>query len=471
MNKDLKKLFDPESVVVIGASGTPHKPGNDVIRNILANNYGGRLYLVNPKGGEILGIQVHRSIDELPEGIDIAIILLSAKDNPGVIRACMDQGIRLFVLEAGGFAEAGEQGEALQRELRKLIDETGIRVIGPNTSGHISTPSNFTSSFFPLGKIPRGTISYINQTGNFATHTMRHIMTAEHFGVARVVGLGNKIDLDESDMLEYLGEDVETKAIVMYLESIERPRRFMETARRVTKTKPVILLKGGSTVRGVGAVGAHTASLASDDRILDGALRQVGVVRIHKYAHLVWVAKALDAMPLPHGNRVSLFAPSGAMLVVLTDFCQNRLGLEFPDLEETTQERLQQISPPYIRMRNPVDIWPAASIHGIEYAYREGIEAVLRDRNIDALVVTLMLTRETGTPPLDFIVDLAKRYPEKPLYVSFTGDKDAAEEAKAFLEPRGVPTFPLIEEPLETLSILVKCRQAQKDGRTGGKPS
>ena len=471
MNKDLKKLFDPESAVVIGASGTPHRPGNDVIRNILANDYRGRLYLVNPKGGEILGIKVHRSIRELPKGIDLAIVLLSAKDNLRAIRECVDQGIGVFVLAAGGFAEVGEEGEALQRELRKLITDTSIRVIGPNTSGHISTPSNFTSSFFPLGKIPRGNISYINQTGNFATHTMRHIMTAEHFGVARVVGLGNKIDLDESDMLEYLGEDVETKAIVMYLENIKRPKRFMETARRVTETKPVILLKGGSTVRGVNAVGAHTASLASDDRIIDGALKQVGVARISKYAHLVWAAKALDSMPLPHGNRVSFFAPSGAMLVVSTDLCQNRLGLELPDLEETTQKRLQEISPPYIRMRNPVDIWPAASIHGIEYAYREGMEAVLRDPNIDAVVVTLMLTRDTGTPPLDFIVDLAERYPEKPVYVSFTGDKDPAEEAKAFLEPKGVPTFPLIEEPLETLSILVKCRQALKDGRIVGSPS
>ena len=460
MARDLEKFFEPESVVVIGASATPHKPGNDVIRNILANEYGGKLYLVNPKGGKILGIRVHRSIQELPEGVDLAIIILPAKDNVRAIRECVEQGIKVFVLAAGGFSEVDEKGEALQEELLRVIAETGIRVIGPNTSGHTSTPYSFTSSFFPLGKIPRGKISYINQTGNFATHTMRYIITGEHFGVARVMGLGNKLDVDESDVLEYLAEDPDTEAILMYLEGIKHPRRFMEVARKVTKIKPVILLKGGSTPRGVRAVSAHTAALASDDRIIDGALKQVGVTRVFKYSHLIWAAKALAFMPLPQGNRVSFLAPSGAMLVVLTDLCQRRLGLEVPGLEEPTRKRLQEISPPYIRMRNPVDIWSAAGIHGIEYAYREGMEAVLRDSNIDAVVPILMLTEETGLPPLDFIVELAQKFPEKPIYVTFSGEREPMEKAKAFLEPKGVPTFPMIEEPLETLSILARCRKA-----------
>jgi len=159
LSVDLKRFFEPESVVVVGASATPHKPGNDVIRNILANEYGGRLYLVNPKGGEILGIKVHRSIQELPEGVDLAIIILPASVNVESIRQCAARGIKAIVLAAGGFAEVDENGEALQADLVKAIHETGVRVIGPNTSGHTSTPHNFTSSFFPLGKIPRGHIS------------------------------------------------------------------------------------------------------------------------------------------------------------------------------------------------------------------------------------------------------------------------------------------------------------------------
>jgi acyl-CoA synthetase (NDP forming) len=460
MSKGLSKFFEPKSVAVIGASGTPHKPGNDVIRNILANEYKGKLYLVNPKGGEIHGIKVHRSIQELPKEIDLAIIILPAEGNMLALKNCVDQGIEYFVLAAGGFSEVDEKGKTIQEEITRFIAETGIRVLGPNTSGHTSTPHNFTSSFFPLGKIPKGSISYINQTGNFATHTMRYIITGEHFGIARVIGLGNKLDVEESEVLEYLSEDPHTKAILMYLESIKYPKRFMEVAQKVTRIKPVVLLKGGSTQEGVRAALAHTASLASDDKIVDGALKQAGVVRVFKYSQLFQVAKAISSMPLPQGNRVSFLAPSGAMLVVLTDLCRQHLGLDVPALEEPTRKKLQEISPSYIRMRNPVDIWPAAVVNGIEYAYREGMKAVLKDPNIDAVVPILMLTEDTGVPPLYFVVELARKYPEKPIYVTFSGDKKYMDQAKAFLEPKGVPTYPTIEEPLETLSVLAQCRKS-----------
>jgi acyl-CoA synthetase (NDP forming) len=462
MAGNLEKFFEPKSVVVIGASSVPRKPGNDVIRNILANGYSGNLYLVNPKGGEIMGMKAYPSIRDLPEGIDLAIIILPASANPQAVRECAARGIQAIVLAAGGFSEVDEKGEELQEALIKAVRETGVRVIGPNTSGHTSTPHNFTSTFFPLGKIPRGNISYIAQTGNFATHTMRYIITGENFGVARVVGFGNKVDVEESEVLEYYAEDPETKAIFMYLESFKRPKRFFEIAREVTRKKPVVLLKGGSTSEGARAAVAHTAAMAAEDRVIDGALRQAGIVRIYKYSHLFLAAKALACMPLPLGNRVSFSAPSGAMLVVLTDLCRKFWNLEVPNVEEKTRQRLQEISPPYIRMRNPVDIWPAAYLQGVEAAYREGTEAVLKDPNIDAVVPILLITDDTGVPSLDFIVELARKYPEKPIYVTFSGEKKHMEAAKAFLEPKGVPTFPLIEEPFEVLSILARCRQAME---------
>ena len=458
MNGTLDAFFEPRSVAVIGASGVRHKPGNDILRNIEANDYRGTLYLVNPGGGKIMGRQVYRSISELPGGIDLAVIILPAAMNPGAVRECAARGIGAVVLAAGGFSEVDTDGDRLQRELEAAIAETGIRAIGPNTSGHTSTPCNFTSSFFPLGRIPRGNISYIAQTGNFATHTMRYISTGEHYGVARVMGVGNKIDVDESDVLEYYAADPETKAIFAYLESFKRPRRFIEIARKTTPHKPIILLKGGSTDGGSQAAQAHTAALASDDRIIDGALRQAGITRIYKYSHLIQAAKALATMPLPRGNRVSFLAPSGAMLVSMVDMCHRFWGLEVPELEERTRARLQEISPPYIRMRNPVDIWPAAIVHGIEFAYREGMEAVLQDSNVDAVVSIMMLTDETGVPDLEFIVDLGRRYPDKPIYVTFSAEKRHMEAAKEYLEPRGVPTFPMIEEPFEVLSLLTECR-------------
>lgn len=458
MKEEFGPFFEPKSVAVIGASATPGRPGNDVIRNILANEYGGNIYLVNPKGGEILGLPVLPSIASLPDGVELAIIILSAKDTPQALRACAEKGIRHAVLAAGGFAEV-DHGVQIQQELIEIIAEKKLRVIGPNTSGHTSTPHQFTSTFFPLGKIRRGKVSYIAQTGNFATHTMKYILTGEHFGVCRVIGLGNKIDMDENDALEYLADDPETSAIVMYLESFKNPRLFMEIAGKVTRRKPVVLLKSGATEAGRHAAVAHTAAMAAEDRLIDGMLRQAGVVRIWDYTHLILAGKAFSMLPLPGGNRASFLAPSGAMLVVMADLCV-RLGLDVPEVEPATARRLQEISPSFVRMRNPVDIWASASVHGVEFGYGQGMEAVLKDPNIDAVVPILMLTEDTGIPSYDFILDLKNRYPDKLIMVTFSADKKYMEECKNYLEPRGVPTFPEIEQPFEVFSILHRCVRA-----------
>ena len=442
MNGKLGTFFEPKSVAVIGASSVPGKPGHEVIRNILANGYTGKLHLVNPKGGQILGMPVQPSIASLPAGVDLAIIILPAEASPQALRDCAARGIKHVVLSAGGFAEVDERRAQIQQELIDIVRKKGMRVLGPNTSGHTSTPHCFTSTFFPLGKIRRGRVSYIAQTGNFATHTMKYILSSEHFGVARVIGLGNKIDIDESEALEYLADDPETSAIVMYLESFKRPRRFLEIAREVTRKKPIVMLKSGSTEAGKHAAIAHTAALAAEDRLVDSMLRQAGIVRIWDYTHLILAGKALSMVPLPKGNRVSFLAPSGAMLVVLADLC-TRLGLAVPELEPDTVQRLQDISPPFIRMRNPVDIWGAASVKGIELGYREGMEAVLKDPSIDSVVPILMLTKDTGIPSFDFIIELSKRYPEKPILVTFSGEKRYMEDCKGFVEPAGIPTFPV----------------------------
>jgi len=460
--KDLTKLYKPDSIAVVGASATPGKAGYTVMRNIIANGYKGKIYPVNPRGGEIMGLPICSSITELPDGIDLVVIIIPAQATVQAVKECTAKGIKSFVLCAGGFSEVDDNGEALQEELTRAIAEAGANAIGPNTSGHTSTPCHFTSSLFPLGKIPRGNISYIAQTGNFATHTMRYIITGENFGVARVTGLGNKIDVDESDVLEYYAGDPETAAIFLYLENIKRPERFINIAREVSHIKPVFLLMGGSTGEGAKAAVTHTAAMASDERILDGAIRQAGITRLYQYSHLVLVAKALASMPIPKGNRVSFLAPSGAMLVVLADLCHQQWGLGVPELEEKTRLRLQEISPDYIQMRNPVDIWPSALDHGIEFSYGEAIEALMKDKNIDAVVPILMLADDVGVPPLDFLVRLANKYPGKPLYVTFSAEKKHMEAAKAFLELKGVPTFPLIEEPFEVLAILNRCRQAMK---------
>ena len=460
----MEKFFSPRSVAVIGASATPGKPGNVVLVNIRANGFKGAVYLVNPRGGEIEGYPVCRSIAELPDGIDQAVVTLPAAAAPDTVRALGARGIEAIVLAASGFAELDEMGEGLQAELSRAIAESGVRVFGPNTTGHVSTPDNYTSSFFPLGKVPVGNVSYIAQTGNFSGISLRHIMSAENFGVARVAGLGNKADLDESDMLEYLGDDAATASIFLYLESIKNPRRFLSVASKVSRRKPVILLKGGASDAGAAAAVAHTGSLAADGRIVDGALAQAGITRIHKYSHLFLVAKALAWMPVPGGNRVAFLSPSGAFTVCMTDLCRAQ-GLEVPAVQENTRKRLQKFAPSFIRMRNPVDIFGSAGLHGYETAYGDAMEAVLADRNIDAVVVIMMLTDETGVPDYQFIVDVVRKYPAKPVYITFMGQHELNVEAKAWLEPRGVPCYMLVEEPFEVLGVLARCRAAMERRR------
>jgi len=452
-------LFEPDSVAIIGASSSPGKPGHEVIRNMQANGYEGRIHLVNPKGGEILGLPVTTDIDSLPENIDLGIIIVPAAATTEAVRRCAARGINTFVLAAGGYSEVDEHGAELQHELEQTIKELGVRAIGPNTSGNISTPHKFTSSFFPLGWIRPGNISYIAQTGNFATHTQRYMTSGEYFGVARVLGLGNKVDISENEALEYLANDPETRAIFLYLESLKQPREFLKVARRAAAKKPVFVLKGGTSTEGSVAAIAHTAALASDARIVEAALHQACVTQLTDYSQLFHVAKAISPMPLPRGNRISFMAPSGAMLVVLTDLCRQRWDLAVPDLLEENRQRLQDIGPDWLRMRNPVDIWGPALVHGIEKSHRLALEVVMDDPNIDAVVVVLVVVDELGRPDLEFLVDTAHKYPDKPLYVTFSGVKDRMEEAKAYLEPRGVPTYPFIEQPFEVLSILNRARQ------------
>ena len=461
---DLRPFFAPASVAVIGASTTRGKPGHEVIRNIQANGYPGRLFLVNPQATEILGLPVYPSVAALPETPELAVILVPAHLCPQVLAECVARGTRHAVISAGGFAEYDARGGEIQRDLERIIASSGIRVLGPNTAGHTSTPHHFTSGFFPLGRIRPGTVSYITQTGNFCTHTMKRILTTEHFGVARVMGLGNAIDIDECDVLEYLADDPETRAIVMYLESLHRPRRFLDLARGLRGHKPVVLLKSGSSEGGTQAAVAHTAAMAAEDVVVDGLLRQAGVVRLTDYSQLITAGKVLSSVPLPRGNRVGFLAPSGAMLVTLTDLC-GRLGLAVPPPEERTIRRLEEISPPLIRMRNPVDIWASASVRGPEFAYREGMRALLDDPNIDAVIPVLLLTGDTGIPSsYDFILELAAAHPDKPILVSFSGEKRYVDECREYLEPRGVPTFLEIEEPFEALEILVRCSRAGAAG-------
>ena len=459
MSDVFRFFFEPRSVAVIGASKTPGKAGNEILVNMLANGYAGKIFPVNPAGEEVLGFRGYRRVKEIPEPVDLAVFIVPAEKTLEPLRECAEKKIPAVVIASGGYAEVDERGAGLQEEILKVARSAGMRIIGPNTSGLTSTPANLTTTFFPLGKVRRGPISYIAQTGNFATHTMRWINTAENFGVARVAGLGNKIDVEDSEVLEYLGEDPETRAVLMYVEGFRDPRRFLEVARKVTRKKPVIVLKGGRTRAGAERAFSHTASLAGNDSVLDGAFRQAGIVRVRRYADLVNVAKAIAFQSLPPGRRVSSLAPSGALGVVVADACESA-GLKIARHGEASMKKLREISAAWVTVSNPVDMSAITPIVGPVEAYRRVLEILFEDGGVDAIVAILLASPRTPAEAYGFLPELSAKYPHKPVYVSFTGDKPSFDAARAYLEKNSIPVFFPPEDVFEILPLLCRCRES-----------
>ena len=458
---DLKSFLEPQSVAIIGASDTPGKAGHGVMSNLLANEYAGRIFPVNPKAEKIMGHRVYASVRDLPETPDVAVFVIPASAVVKILEECAEKGIKSVVIESGGFAEVDKQGANLENRIIETARNSGMRIVGPNTSGIISTPGKFITTFFPLGKVKRGSVSYVAQTGNFATHTMKWILSAENYGVSRVIGLGNKCDIGEAEVIEFLGDDPETRVICVYLEGFKDGRHFIEAARAVSKKKPIIALKGGVTAGGTRAIATHTASLATDAEILDGVFKQARVARIQRYTDLIDVPKAMAFQPLPKGNRVAIFAPSGAMGVLAADACE-KLGLVVVPLSEGTLRKLQEITPPWLKVSNPVDIWAAIQVHGLERGYQLGMEAALDDENVDAVISVLLLTREGGPTNLEFIPELHQRAPTKPLLIAVSGDKESFDKAKEFLENRAIPVYLPVDQACEALATMYRSAELMK---------
>jgi len=284
-------------------------------------------------------------------------------------------------------------------------------------------------------------------------------MTGENFGVARVAGLGNKIDVQDAEVLEYLGRDPETKAIMMYVEGFREVRHFLEVAREVTKKKPVIILKGGWTEAGAKRAFTHTASLAVNDSVLDAAFRQAGIVRARRYSDLINAAKGIAFQPLPLGRRVSAMAPSGALGVVLADTCES-LGLKMATHSERTLKGLKEISASWVTVSNPVDMSATTPILGRVEGYQAVVEMLLQDEGVDMVIPILLASPNIPAKRYGFLPELSSCYPQKPIYASFTGDKQSFEQAKAFLEQRSIPVFSPMEDVCETVEILCRCREA-----------
>jgi acyl-CoA synthetase (NDP forming) len=459
----LHNFFEPKSVAIIGASATPGKLGYIAVNNLLRIGYRGKIYPVNPKGGEMLGLKVFKNVKDIPEIVDVALVLIPAAFVVDTMKELAEKGVKSVVIVTGGFSEVDEKGAKMEEEIVRVAKGAGIRIMGPNTTGVISFPANFTTTFLNVDKLKVGGASYVAQTGNFGSITLLWILSRENFGISRVIGLGNKCDIDDADAIEYLGEDPCTKSIGMYIEGLKDGRRFIEVAKKVVRSKPVMVLKSGRTKAGARAAASHTASIAADDDIVDSALKQAGVIRVNNYGDLVSFAKAFNFQPPPLNNRIGAITPSGGLGVCTSDAIES-MGLSITNLSEKTISKLKEITPPLVKVGNPFDIWPAVSNHGVEKCYAVGLEAILNDPNVDGVLVGFMQSPGvTELKNVDFLIDIMKKYSNKPVIAYCTGEWNLVEELRELFETHSeiqVPVYEFPEQASEALAVMYRYTEA-----------
>ena len=442
----LQKLFYPGSIAVLGASDTPGKLGWNVFHNLLYHRFAGKLYPVNIKAKTVQGVPAVSSIEEIKEPVDAAIILVPAAQTVQAFEECCRKGIKMIIIESAGFAETGESGKGVEKELRQLAEKYNCRFVGPNCSGIINTHHNVVQSIGVVGDLRKGNIGLVAQAGVYAAGMLwgvRHIMD-----FAVVATIGNKADINETDILEYLGEDDHVKVICMYLEDVKTGRRFIDVARRITAEKPVIVLKSGRTEAGKKAVSSHTASLAGNDIIYDAALRQAGIIRATDNDHMFGLARAFSKQPLPLGEGVMVISYTGSLGVAAADALSLN-GMRPAELDAETRQYLEQILPPYVGCNNPVDYTFDMNAEQV----RKTIEIGLRSKEISSFIVILQ------AEILDTYVKELKEidFGNKPI-LSCVPCKEFAIEEVIALEQAGIPVYSTPEEAVRVLATMYRYR-------------
>ncbi|HQL01143.1 MAG TPA: GNAT family N-acetyltransferase [Smithellaceae bacterium] len=350
--ESLRDFFYPKSIAVIGASDVRGKLGYNVFRNLVHHEFPGRLYPINPGKESVLGIKAFKSILDVDEPVDLAVVIVPAKAAEAAIADCCAKGVRYIVVEAAGFAESGEEGRAAQTRIENIIRKHGCRVLGPNCSGVINTHHNMVQSIGLLSDLNKGNVGMVAQAGVYAAGILTGLSHVLDFGI--VATIGNKMDINETDILEYLSDDPHISVIVMYMEDIRSGKRFVEVARRAALMKPVIVLKSGRTEAGKKAVSSHTASLAGNDEINNAAFRQSGVIRARDNEHLFALARAFSKQPVPKGNGILVITYTGSLGVAATDMLYLS-GMRLATLEPYFQKRLKNALPDYANVGNPID--------------------------------------------------------------------------------------------------------------------
>jgi len=444
----LETFFDPRSIAVIGASRTPGKVGHDTLRNIIEGGYEGKIFPVNPKADEVLGLKCYPDLLDIPEHVDLAIVVIQARHVLSAVERCARKGVGSVIIISAGFGESGEEGARLSAELKEKLDETDIRCIGPNCLGVMSLPSRLNATF--AASMPRaGNIAFFSQSGAMGT-ALLDVAVGENIGLSRFISYGNKLDVDQTDLIGALGQDDRTEVILGYVESIEDGPKFMKVAREVARKKPVILMKSGRTSAGARAASSHTGSLAGSDTAYDAAFKQCGVIRGQTVTEFLDYAIAFSAQKPPVGDAVAVVTNAGGPGIIATDAIETS-ALRMAELREETRIALAEALPPAANIHNPVDVLGDASAE----RYRAALELVVQDSQVDAVLI--LLTPQTSTEmgkTAEVVADIA-RGTEKTVLVSFMG-AHLMTEAHAILRERGVPNMSQPERAVKALEAMME---------------
>lgn len=451
----LEKFFKPRSVAVIGASRDPDKLGYSVVENLVKGGFAeiGQVYPINPKAEEILGLDVYPSVLDVEGPVDLAVIVIPYKYVPGAMKECGEKGVPSVVVITAGFREAGQEGLERERELMAIAQEYGIRVIGPNCLGVIDTYTPLNASF-AAGTPPKGPINFMSQSGALGTAVLDWALAGE-MGFSKFVSLGNKADVSEIDLLAYWAEDENANVIMAYIEGVPSGQEFIETARRVSKEKPIVAVKSGVTQAGSRAVSSHTGSLAGSEQAYAAAFKQAGVVRAHTMEQMFDFARAFAYQPILQGDRIAIITNAGGPGILATDAIE-RSGLRIARFENQTIKQLESYLPDAASAANPVDVLGDAAGDRYEYA----IDVVAQDPNVDGIVVILTPQAMTDIPGTARAVANLSDKVDIPVLGIFMGEKEVKKGVDILTE-RGVPNYPFPERAVEALRAMAEYREAK----------
>jgi acetyl coenzyme A synthetase (ADP forming)-like protein len=457
---DLEPFFKPKSVAVIGASREPRKFGHVIFKNFVESEFIGKTYPINPNAENILGSKAYHSLEEVPSELDLAVIAVPASIVPSIIDECLSKNVKAAVIISGGFREVGEKGEKLELEIKKKIEGSNLRIIGPNCIG-VYDPSNHVDTLFlPTYRLRRpkpGPIAFISQSGAFGSAVLDWA-ASQDIGISKFISIGNKIDVDEVDLLNYLADDPLTKCITVYVESIERGREFLKTASRVTNSKPLIVLKGGTTLEGARAALSHTGSLAGSAKIYKGVLEQAGAIQAQTVDELFDYARVLAYQPTPKDQKnIAIVTNGGGFGVISTDEV-SKLDLKLANFGPETLKRLQEKLPDYAIPHNPLDLVGDADVE----RYRFALNAVSSDPNVGIiLVIVLLQTSYIESDVVDAITESHVTY-GKPTIVCTIGGEFTQMLVK-MLEEDHIPSYVTPERAVNAINALIKYRKALED--------